>query len=337
MPRQVDLRLEALLDEFAPETRRVELAGRLGIGEATLRAYVENRWTVLDRTVLERLADFFQCDAGTLLATTESRFFDPFKTLSGTESFPGSPTCLYVRRPDADRMSAGRSLAYRDHQAIKHAGVLLRDSIDGIAELEVSATTREQFDDHLRQNCVVVGSPMVNPAAEMAICHAFGVEPFTPAHNAKLPFTFRVAGTTAQPSSIVEPTPDGKRGIWLREANELIGVDHWPREEFKRLRIKRGRDCAVVVVLNNVIASSPERSSRKLIVLGGFGGAGTEMAAKALVANYRDLEPFDNSGPAWGVIEVFYSKGANSTERTDLTYNWRCRIGGRCPVAYVSR
>src|SRR5260370_31830215 len=99
MSRQVDLRLEALMEEFAPETRRVELAERLGISEATLRAYIENRWTVLDRTALERLADFFQCDAGVLLTTTETRLFDAFKTLSGTEAFPGPPTGLYARRP----------------------------------------------------------------------------------------------------------------------------------------------------------------------------------------------------------------------------------------------
>jgi hypothetical protein len=335
MPRQVELRLEALLQEFAPETRRVELSELLGIGEATLRAYIENRWTVLDRTVLERLADFFQCEAGSLLATSESRFFDAFKTLSGTEAFPDSPTCLYLRRPDADRMSGGRSLAYRDHLAIKHVGTLLRDGIDGLAELEACATTPEQFHHYLRQNCVVVGSPMVNPAAEMALCRAFGVGPFT-SGNAALPFTFKIGESMAGPSSILEQSSDGKRGIWLREQNELLEVDHWPPGEFKRLRIKRGRDCAAVVILNYGLAEAPA-SRRKLIVLCGFGGAGTEAAARALSAHYRDLEPLDDEGLVWGVIEVFYWKGANSTERKDLTYNWRYRVGGRCPVAFVNR
>ena len=333
MPREVALRLENFLEEQAPGTTRAELADRLGISKTTLGAYFEDRWTVLDRTVLERLADFFQCDASSLLTTVESHFFDPFQQQCGHEIFH-KPTCLYLSRPDADVMEGRRALAHRDHLAMKHVGTLLRNEIDDLAEFETSATTLPQFQEHLQQNCVVLGSPIVNPAAEIAICHAFGVEPFSPGQNRKLPFTFRRAEGDIARSSIVELSADGRQGIWLRKENQLLEVDRWPPEEFRKNRIDRGRDCAVVIVLNNPMPGPPEYV-RKLIVLSGFSGAATEMAAAALSAHYRDLEPRNGTGPVWGVIEVFYGKAAKSTERKDLTYNWRYRVGGRCPVAFV--
>jgi transcriptional regulator with XRE-family HTH domain len=337
MPREIELRLEALMKERAPDTGRGELAESLGVSKALVRAYLENRWTVLDRTVLERLADFLQCDASLLLATSESSFFEPFRRLSGREASPGNPFCLYLCREDADKMAAGRALAYRDHRAISHVDTLLRNQIDRMTSREVSATTSEEFQKHLLQNCVVVASPMVNPAAEIAICHAFGVEPFSSAARAKLPFTFRTVDAAENPvSSLLEPSPDGKRGIWLREEKALIGYDYWPPAQFRQLRIKKGRDCAVIIVSNH----RPEGlsgHSRKLVVLAGFGGAGTEAAANALVDQFRDLEPRESADVVWGVIEVFYRKAKDNTTRKELTYNWRCRVGGRCPIALVSR
>jgi hypothetical protein len=338
MPREVDLRIEALVAQLAPGTGRGELADRLGISDATLRVYLENRWTVLDRTVLERLVDFLQCDATALLTTTESRFFDTFRNHSRQEAFPGRPTCLYLRRADANVQDSGRALAYRDHRAIEQVATLLRESVDDrMVETHDTATTQEEFARHLRQNCVVVGSPLVNPAAEMALCHAFGVKPFDPASMTKVPFAFRIPEPPTIPdSTIVEASSDMKRGIWVREKNELIQADYWPPEEFRRLRINRGRDCAVVVVMNHQ-PGGESGAYRKLIILAGFGGAGTEMAAAAFADQYRALEPRDGDGLAWGVIEIFYKKGANSTTRKDLTYNWRYRVGGRCPVDFVSR
>ena len=43
------------------------------------------------------------------------------------------------------------------------------------------AKTAEKFEECLSENCVVLGSPMVNPASELALCHMFGVAPFAPA------------------------------------------------------------------------------------------------------------------------------------------------------------
>lgn len=330
MPREVQLKLESLLDEKVPGTRYNELAAHLGVSEATLRRYMEDRWTVLNRTVLERLADFLECDAGTLLETTESTFFDPFRAPSGRGKYPARPTCCYLRRPDADDPKEGRPVAYRDNQARDNIAKFLSNLVEGMLRIDGVAATQEQFHEHLLQNCVAVGSPMVNPASEMAICRAFGVEPFDSAQSGKLPFVFRTTETTSNPSSVVQTPGNGKHGIWLREADALLEADVWSRDQFRRMRIEKGRDCAVIVVLNHRPADQP--AWRKLIVLGGLSGVGTEEASNALIAHYRDLEPRENEACVWGVIEVFYKKPANDMSRHIIGHNWRYRRGGRCPL-----
>jgi transcriptional regulator with XRE-family HTH domain len=334
LPRQVELKLDSLFHELAPGTTKIELADRLGISEGTLRAYFENRWTVLDRTVMERLADFFQCDAAQLLTTSESNFFDPFRTLSGKERSTGNPTCLFLCRPDAHVLTRGRPVALRDIKAMGHVTEWLRDSVHGIVEIRDSATTSEQFEESLSQNCVMVGSPIVNPASEMAICRVFGVEPFSPDQGAKLPFAFRTVPTPATPSSILEAADDGKLGIWLRDEKQLLQAHSWPREDFRKVRIQDGRDWALVVVSNH--QTTGQSPVRKLVVLSGSGGVATEAAAHALVRHYRDLEPREPR-PVWGIIEVFYRKPADSTTRELLNYSWRWRVGGRCPLDFTRR
>jgi transcriptional regulator with XRE-family HTH domain len=321
-PREVDLEFE-LLDK---DIDQAELADRLGISEGTLRGYIRNRWTVLDRNVLERLLDLLQCDAASVLKTKECPFFKPFQD---------RPVCLYVRRPDA---AADQRITHRDYGATKHVEKLLRDWVDPIAVAESFATTPDQFNRVLAENCIIVGSPMVNPAAELAFCHAFGATPFDPNQRVRLPFTFQAADRPDLPvSTVFEPSPSGKQGIWLRSEGVLIEADHWPLEEFKRMRISEGRDCAVVLVANRR-SPGPSSDRRKVVVLSGFTGTGTESAATALVDHYRDLEPRGkDSPPVWGIIEVVYRKPKNTTSREVLKYKWRCRVGGRRPIDFIQK
>lgn len=330
MPRELNLQLGALLEQRAPGMTPSELAVRLGISDGTMHRYFENRWTVLDRRVMERLADFFDCDVASLLTTTESKFFDPFRSISeGT-------VCLYLRRPDATSPETGRAIAPRDYRAMDRLGLWLQNSGLEIETREHSATTADQFDDRMSQNCVVIGSPIVNPASEVAICRLFGVEPFGAGESGDLPFAFKVRPNThTLPSSIVEKSDDDKVGIWLRHNKQFLQADSWPRDEFRRRRIGEGRDYAVVLVANYHV---PDRSVRKLVVLAGFSGVGTEAAADALADHYQDLEPLEgNLGRVWGIIEVFFKKAAYSTVREVLRYNWRCRMGGRCPMDFTKK
>jgi transcriptional regulator with XRE-family HTH domain len=326
MPREINLRVEALRKQR--KLTSAKLATRLGVTETTLRAYRQNTWTVLDRNVLEGFADIFRCEAASLLETRESPFFDPFRS---------HPSCLFLRRPDAHVERYGQKVAHRDYGAIRLMEELLGRWVEGIVPKEAWPTEPEQFDELLGENCIVVGSPVVNPAAEMALCLAFEAMPFAKSQGAKLPFTFRVAGRPSMPaSSIVEESPSGELGIWLPQEETLIEADYWPFEEFKPRSIDKGRDCAVILVGNQGPADPPG-SRRKLVALSGFTGAGTEAAATAVVEHYRDLEPRDGLPFVWGIIEVFYQKDEDSVSRTILGYNWRYRVGGRCPIDLIRR
>jgi hypothetical protein len=53
----------------------------------------------------------------------------------------------------------------------------------------------------------------------------------------------------------------------------------------------------------------------------------------ALVDHYRDLDPRRPEGLVWGIIEVFWRKSEDTETRDIVSYKWRYRRGGRCPVA----
>jgi hypothetical protein len=328
MTREINLiDLDALLRKRGKKTSKKRLAKVVGVSATTLRGYFEDRWPVLDRTVLERLADFFECSSvADLLEMNESPFFAPFSAVSAKGSSPAENACLYIRRPDADKKRLGRPIALRDNEAIRHVSKLIGKHASHVTPLEVTAKTAEKFEHRLSQNCVVLGSPMVNPASELALCHMFGVAPSASSPNAKLPFIFRTDRVSpARPNSIAEVPVDGQRGIWLRKSEELVLADYWPEDEFQGMNVEKGRDCGVIAVMNR---QSDQGHPRKLIVLAGFSGVGTEAAAMALAEHYRDLEPRRANKVAWGVIEVSYQKEVGGS-RDILNYNWRCRVGGR--------
>lgn len=328
MPREIRLQVESLLQQHG--TTKADLAKQLRISDATLRAYFDNRWTVLDRTVLERMLEIFQCDVTSLLSVSENSFFDPFRS-------DGPSRYLCLMRPDADVQNPeGRAVAVPDNRAIGHLGPLLKDLVPGIVPRQVIATTPKEFDDLLGKNCIVVGSPLVNPASELAICRAFGVIPFDPSQSKKPPFAFKVARNLPdRPSSILEKSLDGREGIWLRDKEVLVESDALPREEFRKKNIRRGRDCAVVTVWNHP-ATDGSGPSRKLIVLSGSRGLGTEGAAMALADQYRDFEP-RGADPVWGILEVIYKKPPFTESQTFIGSYWRYREGGRCPIEFTKR
>jgi hypothetical protein len=337
MPREVELKLDELLKEHAPEMSSLELGKRIGVGEATVSAYRHNRWRVLDRTALERLADVFHCDVSSLLTTHQHSFFEPFLHIPVKDRYP-VPTCIFLRRPDANTAATKRPLAYRDYRALDRVFTLLREWVEGIVDTDDSVTTTDQFEERLSQSCVVIGSPLVNPAAEMAICRAFGVEPFNPEHRGKLPLAFRMLTSKYPVSAVLEEAHDGKFGIALRREKKFLAADTWPKETFRQVDIKKGRDCALVMVMHH--HPTPQKDYvRKLILLSGFSGVGTEAAAMALVDSYRDLEPLEREEETlvWGLIEVFYKKRPHDTTREFLSYKWRYRVGGRAPISWANK
>jgi hypothetical protein len=105
-------------------------------------------------------------------------------------------------------------------------------------------------------------------------------------------------------------------------------------EEFAKWPTKKGKDCGLVFVVNKPFATDREV---KLIVLAGFSGLGTLGAAKALVEDYRYLEPYSHERCVYGVVECWYSKAADSTARTFLDFRWRYRNGGYMPIGVKAK
>lgn len=325
VPRELSLNLSSLLKAKFPTMLMDEVATHLRIGPALAKRLLANRWTVLDRKVLERLADFVECDLQDLFTFKETRFFDPFKNGSG------GLACRYVLRPDFQQFVNGRSVAYRDYHATDQLGAWFNRLNLFIETTTVPPPDCGDFKKSLSQNCIVIGSPLVNSASEMSFLTLFGLNPCGTSHRREIPFTFRVSPRSGVSSSTtIEHSANGAVGIWLRGADHLLEVPMWPPDEFRKRFIRQGRDYALIVVSNH----SPNAGSiRKLIVLAGFSGMGTEAAAHALADDYLDLEP-PGSGPGvvWGVIEVHYRKRAHSMDREYLGYSWRYRVGGRSPV-----
>jgi hypothetical protein len=338
VPREAKFRLKDLLDERLPGTKNKHVMQRLGIkSEVTLRNYFEDRWTVLDRGVLERAADFIGCELSELVVAAECPFFASFLELSGAERFRGSPTCLCLRRPDADQIITEhgivRHLGHRDDDALNHVTSLLQNHVDDIRVLKETAISAPEFLERLSQNVIAVGSPRVNPATELAICHALGFTPFAPDAQQLVPFRFHHHHPRQTPASSLTIASD-KQGLWLAEEDRLIEGDVLLPQDFKERRIASGRDCGLVLVANQ----TPEHGhARKLIVLAGAGGTGTEAAAQALVDDFRDLEPLRGERCVWGIVEVEFSKDANSTKSDIEGYVWRYREGGRSPMGLKRR
>jgi len=63
-------------------------------------------------------------------------------------------------------------------------------------------------------------------------------------------------------------------------------------------------------------------------VLAGITRIGTEAAARALVADYRDLEPGEGESTVWGIVEGVYDKPRRTTART-YPFSVVDRAGGR--------
>ena len=84
----------------------------------------------------------------------------------------------------------------------------------------------------------------------------------------------------------------------------------------------------MVFVANNPFGTTPV----KLIVLAGLSGIGTLAAAKALVKNFRDLEPLEDQSYVYGIVEGRSTKAANTVDRKYQSFDWRYRLGGRWPI-----
>jgi hypothetical protein len=189
-------------------------------------------------------------------------------------------------------------------------------------------------------NCIVVGAHHSNRACEVLISRHFNAKPFDsrPDNRQLIPFRF-IRGTYKHKSALNEvsraESTNKQVGIYSEEMGRIIArVDYRPLDDFYRTRIDRGRDAAIVLVVNKPFGT---QKNVKLVVLAGFARMGTVAAAKALREDYRNLEPISPNNETVGVIEALYTKPAGGDKRRLVSYNWVFLKGGRHSVNKLGR
>jgi len=296
-------------------------ADSIGVADNTLRTLLRDDWDQLARETIERVCDRFGLEISELFELVSDNFWRPFEE---------SNEYMVLRGDKAKDLP-------RDARARTIVTNYLADSFPSIA-----GTTRDGLADvneiveYVRShNCIIVGSPQSNRVTEVVICRHFGATPFDPsdANRQKLPVRFVFPKARRQTSAMAEPWRavfGGKSSVGLCDMNAerlLAKVDWWPRENFLRRTIARGRDAGLLLVINKPLET---KKDVKTIVLAGFSAMGTEAAAVALTREFRNLEPLSGARHVLGVLEAIYKKTTPHQDKRELIeHHWKHLEGGR--------
>jgi hypothetical protein len=336
MHKEIRLRMKQLLCDHKLATKGAngiivkniaQLALDLEVAEPTLRHYLDDRWTSLDRGLLERFADHLKCDADKIFETENSPFW---------KAFEGETSSLYYIRSWAKEPTSPRiDPVFRDDIALRLVNELVtkcarHTTVYGHQQGDV----QRRFRKYANENVVVVGSPKSNLASEDALQSIFGITPDSPK---KPPFRFVWHPDMQVQASVFGTDASGsppRVGIWCEEKG-MVEAGYNPDEEAFIEGDAERRDCAVVVVRNH--KSGPDKPLRKMIVLAGFTRMGTEAAAERLKNDFRELEPRNGEEIVWGIVEAIVTKRPHTREQKVLHSDWRYRVGGRNPMNFKAK
>ena len=220
-------------------------AKSVGIAPNTLRTLLRDDWDQLSRDSIERVCDRFQLGIEDLFELEPDTFWAPFEKAGRYTILAGT--------------GSGKSL--KDRRTAATLAMFLQTILPGVdVQTEASPSESDKIVDYVRNhNCIVIGSPRSNPATEVVLSRHFGAQPFVadPKNRAKIPtrFVFKKRDKLAQNCSVIEPwSPDRARESGLGICNQdgtrlIVEVDWWPRQEYFRRPIDRGRDCGLVCVI----------------------------------------------------------------------------------------
>jgi hypothetical protein len=325
--KETSLRLQQILDErekrVGDKIPKEDILEALDITSQTLSHYLLDRWSTVDRCMLERFADLAGCQVSDLFETRLSPFWDTFPKPSS------SCYCVRLANPPEEEKENERVVS--DDKALVIMRNLIIDCASHTKVFEKYGAMGQAFDDLLNDNLIVVGGPRSNPATDRALEKVFaGQEP---------PFQFvwhTGMGAPAGSFATSAASADGPVGIKLTEEPLIVEAKYIHNHaEFEQSSTRDGRDCAVVVVANRT--SESDMKPRKLIILAGFSGVGTEGAARILADDFREMEPRNGEPYAWGIVEVIYRKTSNKPQKILCHYDWRYRSGGRNPIAFKKK
>jgi hypothetical protein len=243
-------------------------------------------------------------------------------------------------RSDAEEGLAQRPLLQiHDHRAIAHIRNEIAQYVPTCRHrINDEHETEESVLERLRSsNCIVVGSPLSNHYTEIVLCACFGAQPFSrsAANRAKVPLRFVFPQSQApkllrgKNSTLIElVSGSGRGGIYLRHEDDSVRAEsNWQaQEDFFKEKIDAGRDAGFVIVMNRPLGTTKDV---KTIVLGGITSIGTAAAAEAVMYDFRDLEPLNDTQVVIGILEAKYQKPRQSFEWRVKGWTWKYLSGGR--------
>jgi len=315
---------------------KAALALEIGVSPQKLEAILQDRWRHITRDSLERVADYLGLGVVEVFQFVRSHFWEGIEAkgctfLRGLNEGPGNSRSEFrIRIWDETAINTVRSFL---HDAFGELDTPYADQMKTEEDVMRRAKT---------ETCIVVGSPKSNEVTEIILSRFFEAEPFQSKEDnrRKIPFGFCWGdqSTVTQRSSLTcselaYGQARGKAGIVT--AGGHVAADFRSAAEFPAWETTAGRDCGIVFVANQPFGTG---MPVKLIALAGFSGVGTVAAAKALVRDFRDLEPLPSEKCVYGIVEARYSKRRHPKDgRTYKEYYWRFREGGREPIEFKSK
>lgn len=306
-----------------------QLATMIGVSAQTLTAMINDDWHYITRAAIERTADYLQLEATDVFEFVPVEFWRQIQETT---------QCTFLRgAQDEKGNEQDVIIPSSDDDATNEITGFLRDYMSAFTFADHRRDIGELLDRARSENCIVIGSPKSNAATEILLSRFFNAEPFNSSEDnrRKIPFGFCWPNVT----KIVEQSSLTCSTFARRKTRDQAGIavkggihvqaDYMDPAAFREWSTREGRDSGLVFVANRPFGTDRDV---KLIVLAGFSGLGTVGAAKALIEDFRYLEPNPSEKYVYGVIQCWYSKTANSDRRSFKKFRWRVRTGGGWPI-----
>jgi len=320
-------------DELKAELKQVgskgKLATMIGVSPQTLDSMMADEWQYITRDSIARAADHLKLSAEKVFEFVPVNFWEPIHQAN---------QCTFLRgSQDSEGFFTDFSIPGLDNQATHEIEEYLRTDSLRFIYADRKREIEELLELARTKNCIVIGGSKSNAATEVLLSKFFDAEPFDSSepNRQKIPFGFCYGGddTIVKESSLTcssmarEKTKDSP-GIAL-EGVHVPSDYREDEEDYFTADIKKGTDAGLVFVANRPFKTT---ENVKLIVVAGFTGIGTVGACRALIKDFRYLEPLDEESCVYGVVKVTYSKKARDKNRTFKKYEWIYRKGGHLPI-----
>jgi DNA-binding Xre family transcriptional regulator len=290
-----------------------------GVAEDTITKLKRGTWQGVRRRILARIAAALDADVRDLFVALPADIWFPIRRHRRVTVHFGSTSLGFLEGRSGPTEEPGdrerQFIGVWDHRAFSHVYSYLRDTSAGsidyeFEEHEIGGGAKAPTAEEIRNgNHIVFGSPVVNPFAEQAVCHAREVTRHNPDEASKFPFNFRWQKTRQTVSSFGSASASGDLGIVATGSQELVA---------RRTVVRQGKgyDCGLIMTYR----FSPRARDRRvgdedddyiIIVIMGNSGCGT-LAGTELICDdeeaARALYPIARDEPVFRVCTATYTR-----------------------------